>query len=266
MTEDFWLSLAVKMIATGALVMAVALIVERTGPFAGAMVATLPLSSGPAYAFIGLDHGSEFVAQSALVSLAVNAAVAPFIIVYAFIAQRFGLLLSLAAALAVWALCVWLILQSAWSLPVSLAWNLLAFSFGVAATRKLARAPMPKRLTVRWWDMPLRAILVMGVTLAVVLGGTLLGPKAAGIAALVPVILTSVAVVLHPRQGGPTAAAVFANGLPGMFGFTAALAFLHLAAVPLGLGAALFLALGISVAWNAMLVLIRYRGLRRAIR
>jgi hypothetical protein len=102
MTDDFWLSLAAKMIATGALVMAVALIVERIGPFAGAMVATLPLSSGPAYAFIGLDHGPEFVAQSALVSLAVNAAVAPFIIVYAFMAQRFGLLLSLAAALAVW--------------------------------------------------------------------------------------------------------------------------------------------------------------------
>jgi hypothetical protein len=51
-----------------------------------------------------------------------------------------------------------------------------------------------------------------------------------------------------------------------MFGFTAALAFLHLAAVPLGLVAALLLALGVSVAWNAMLVLIRYRGLRRAIR
>jgi hypothetical protein len=264
MIDPFWLSLAAKMIASGVLVMAVALVVARTGPFAGAMVATLPLSAGPAYVFIGLDHGPEFVAQSALVSLAVNAAIAPFIVVYALMAQRFSLLASLGVAFGAWVLSAWLILQSAWTFPVSIAANLLAFSLGMVMTRRFLGGTFAKRFTARWWDLPLRALLVMGVTLAVVLGGKLLGPTAAGMAALVPVILTSVAIVLHPRQGGSTAAAVFANGLPGMFGFAAALVFLHLAAVPLGLWPALALALAISVSWNAMLILVRYRVLLRA--
>jgi hypothetical protein len=264
MTDIFWLSLAAKMMASGILVMAVAVIVERTGPFAGAMVATLPLSAGPAYVFIGLDHGPEFVAQSALTSLAVNAAVAPFIVVYAFMAQRFGLLASLSAAFAIWALCASLILQSAWPFPVSIAANLLVFSLAILMTRRYRRGTILKRFTARWWDMPLRAALVMSVTLTVVLGGKLLGPTAAGMAALMPVILTSVAIMLHPRQGGSTAAAVFANGLPGMFGFAGALIFLHLAAVPLGLWPALAIALAISVFWNVMLILIRYRVLLRA--
>ncbi len=264
MTDTFWLSLAVKMFASGALVMSVALVVARTGPFAGAMIATLPLSAGPAYVFIGLDHGAEFVAQTALVSLSVNAAVAPFIVVYAAMAQRFGLLASLGAALAAWALSAALILHSAWTFPICIVATLLAFSLGMVMTRRYLGGAVAGRFTARWWDLPLRTLLVMGVTLAVVLGGKLLGPRAAGMAALMPVILTSLAIMLHPRQGGRTAAAVFANGLPGMFGFAAALAFLHLAAVPLGRWAAMALALVISVSWNATLILLRHRVLLRA--
>jgi hypothetical protein len=261
MLDSFWLSLIAKMIASGALVIAVALIVERTGPFTGAMVATLPLSAGPAYVVIGIEHGPDFVAQSALVSLAVNTAVAPFIVVYIFMAQRFGLVASLSAAAAAWLAGAGLILHTAWSLPASLAANLLAFSAGILVTRHYRTGPIPQRFAARWWDMPLRAALVMAVTLAVVLGGRLLGPAATGFAALAPVILTSVAIVLHPRQGGRTAAAVFANSLPGMFGFTAALAIVQTTAVPLGLAAALVLGLSMSVFWNIALLLLRYRGL-----
>jgi hypothetical protein len=261
MPDSFWLSLIAKMIASGALVIAVALIVEQTGPFTGAMVATLPLSAGPAYVIIGIEHGPEFVAQSALVSLAVNAAVAPFIVVYVFMAQRFGLVASLFAAAAAWLTGAGLILQTAWSLPVSLAANLLAFAAGILLTRRYLTSPIPHRIAARWWDMPLRAALVMAVTLAVVLGGRLMGPAATGFAALAPVILTSVAIVLHPRQGGRTAAAVFANSLPGMFGFTAALVVVQMTAVPLGLATALMLGLSMSICWNISLLLLRYRGL-----
>jgi hypothetical protein len=52
---------------------------------------------------------------------------------------------------------------------------------------------------------------------------------------------------------------VLANAVPALAGFGLALLTLHLAAVPLGSGAALIAALGISVVWNAVLYAIRRR-------
>ena len=98
MSDMFWLSLATKMVSTGMLVVVASILVERAGPFIGAMVATLPISAGPAYVFISLDHDSTFVAESALVSLAINAAVALYISAYALLAQGRGMLVSLGAA------------------------------------------------------------------------------------------------------------------------------------------------------------------------
>ena len=63
--------------------------------------------------------------------------------------------------------------------------------------------------------------------------------------------LPSIMVILHHRVGGPATAAVLANAIPGLAGFGAALLTLHLTAALLGIVAALFLGLGVSVVWNA---------------
>ena len=67
-----------------------------------------------------------------------------------------------------------------------------------------------------------------------------------------PVIYTSIMLIMHRRVGGPATAAVLANAVPALAGFGLALLTLHLAAVPLGSGAALIVALGVSVVWNAV--------------
>jgi len=259
MPETFWLSLAAKMISTGFIVVVASLLVERAGPFIGAMVATLPISAGPAYIILSLDHDSAFIARSALVSMAINAAVALFIAVYALLAQQRGFLLSLGAAIAVWFACAMIVVRLPWTVPAALAVNAVTFAIAFAATRRYWNATVLSRAAARWWDIPLRAALVMAVVAAVVFTGRLIGPGAAGIAAVVPVVLTSVVLVLHPRQGGQAAAAVLVNGLPGLIGFALALACLHLAAIPLGTPPALALWFGISVAWNLALIVIRSR-------
>ena len=48
LSDPFWVTLLYKMLATAGLVVAVSMLVERVGPFLGAMVATLPISAGPA--------------------------------------------------------------------------------------------------------------------------------------------------------------------------------------------------------------------------
>src|ERR1044071_4779318 len=95
----FVLSLAVKMVVTAGFVVFATFLAERAGPVVGGMIATLPIAAGPAYIFLALDHGPEFIADSALSSLVVNAANCVFSFVYTLMAQRGALVLSVGPAL-----------------------------------------------------------------------------------------------------------------------------------------------------------------------
>ncbi|MBV9112529.1 MAG: hypothetical protein JOY67_06890 [Hyphomicrobiales bacterium] len=254
----FWLALVVKLAASAGIVVTASFLVERSAPFLGAMIATLPISAGPAYVFLALDHGPSFIGESSLASLSVNAATILFLTLYARIAPRHGVVFSLCACYALWIACTFAITQSSPPLPTVLILNLAAFTLGFIAlrhaTRESAAARKPKP---RWWDVPARALAVMVIVITVLVVGEVLGPRAAGIAALMPVVLTSLAIILHPRIGGAATSVVFAHSLPGMVGFALALLVLHLSVVPLGSAAALTLALVTCLVWNGMLILER---------
>ena len=245
------------MAASAAVVVAASRLVERAGPFLGAMIATLPISAGPAYVFLAAEQGPAFIAQSSLASLAVNAATAMFILVYVRLARR-GMPVSLTAALLAWLAVAAIVTQISWGLLGAAAVNAVAFAGCLLLTRHGVLVP-PSRLSApqRRWDIPARAVGVMLVVAAVVVAARTLGPKVAGVAALFPVVLTSLAAVLHPRLGGAATAAVLVNAVPGMLGFTVGLAVLHVSAVPLGSAAALTLALGVCVSWNLALIVLR---------
>lgn len=68
------LFLLFRMAVAAAFVVSASVITERSGPVIGALVATLPISAGPSYVFLAIDHDVAFVAQGALSSLPVNAA------------------------------------------------------------------------------------------------------------------------------------------------------------------------------------------------
>ena len=70
----FILTLGVRMAITAAFVVSASVITERSGPVIGALIATLPISAGPSYVFLALDHDASFIAQGALSSLPINAA------------------------------------------------------------------------------------------------------------------------------------------------------------------------------------------------
>lgn len=260
MSDPFLINLAAKMIATAVVVVSASLVVERMGPFLGAMVATLPISAGPAYIFLAMEHGSDFLEKSSTVSLAMNAATAVFIVVYAFLAQRRGVAVSLASALIVWFSVAWMLSKTHWGFQEAIALNVVSFSACILAARKLfkERPPKSKAHEARWWDVPLRVLGVMGLVGVVVLVGRFLGPMAAGIAATVPIVMTSLALILQPRMGGPATALVLANGLPGMIGMGLALIVLHASVSAMGAALALSLAFTVCVSWNAGLI-----GLRR---
>jgi len=254
---SFWALLAAKMLVAAAIVVTASKIVERSGPFLGAMITTLPISAGPAFVFLAADHDAPFIAESALAGLPVTAATVIYMVVYATVAQRRSVFVSIGAAFAVWAAFVSVILQGQWSLPGALALNGAVFTMSYVYARKLMGTAMPPRLQKKAWDIPFRAALVMAVVGGAILAGRTLGPSVAAAAALAPVVLISLALLLHPRIGGVATASVVANGVPGMLGFVGALCILHLGAGSLGAVPALILALAASLCWNAILIVIR---------
>src|SRR5512136_1612664 len=98
----FALTLIVKMAITAGFVLAATITAERAGPLVGGLVATLPIGAGPVYVFLALDHDAHFIAQSAVASLAINAANIVFALVYALLAQQRSLTVSLPGAFIVW--------------------------------------------------------------------------------------------------------------------------------------------------------------------
>src|SRR5262252_7580108 len=98
----FILLLCFRMAIAAAFVVSASMIAERTGPVIGALVATLPISAGPSYVFLALDHDAAFIAQGALSSLPVNAATIFLGLTYVVLAQRHSLVVSCGAAIAVW--------------------------------------------------------------------------------------------------------------------------------------------------------------------
>ena len=74
----FWYGLALKIAMTASIVVAASVVVERSGPFVGSLIAALPTAGGAAMIILALEHPPEFIAASAVGRLIANAACALF--------------------------------------------------------------------------------------------------------------------------------------------------------------------------------------------
>lgn len=262
MSPDFYfaLTLIVKMAVTAAFLLAATITAERAGPLIGGLVATLPISAGPVYIFLALDHDAGFIAQSALGSLVTNALNVVFAVTYALLAQRQSLVVSIGGAFAAWFGLSFAVGLVQWTLLLAVAFNVVIIAGSLAIVhpfRHVRVAPTP----ARWYDLLLRAAMV-ALLVGVVVGLSFtIGPTASGNLAVFPIVLSSIMIILHRRIGGKPTAAIMANAVVGLGGFGVAAMTLSLAAVPLGSPLALTLALAVSVGCNLLIYLARRRGL-----
>jgi hypothetical protein len=245
----FILTLALRMAVTAAFVVSASIITERSGPVIGALVATLPISAGPSYVFLALDHDAAFIAEGALASLPINAATIFLGLTYVVLAQRHSALVSFAGAAIVWIILAALTRTVHWTLAGGLLANAITFAICLPLMQRFRHAKMPL-IRRRWYDIPLRASLVATLVATVVTLSGWVGPGISGIIALFPAVFSSMMLILHPRIGGPATAAVIANGGWGMMGFGIAIAVLHVTALRFGSAIALSLALATCVSWN----------------
>ncbi len=253
-----WLPpLLAKALATALTVTAASLAAQALGPLWGAVIACLPVSAGPAYVFLAIERGPDFVAASALHSAAANAATGLFLLTYMRYGREGPVWRGLGLALAAWLAASLAIGALAWSVGAVLALNLLVYGAGfVLLARPAALPPAPAPPSRRGWrELAIRASAIGGFVALLVGASAGLGPEATGVAAVFPVSLCSLVLVLRPRLGGAATVRVAANALPPMLGFGLMLLALHLAVRPLGAVAALLLALAICLAWSGALLL-----------
>jgi len=260
MTEIVWLPPLIRALATGLIVVTASAVAETLGPFWGALIASLPVSAGPAYVFLAMRHGPDFVAASALSSCAANAATGLFLIVYALLAARLPPWRGLGLAVLAWLAASLAVHQVAWTPASALVLNAVVYGIGFLLSDTVAGTarPMPAVRRGRF-DLLARAAAVAGFVSLVVTVSSMLGPDATGIAAVFPISLISLIVIVRPRIGGEASGLLAANALRAMLGFGVMLLVLHLAVRPWGVAAALAVALIVSGAWSVGLLLLRRR-------
>jgi hypothetical protein len=255
----FILTLIVKMAVTAAFLLAATITAERAGPLVGGLVATLPISAGPVYAFLALDHGAQFIATAALGSLGTNIINVIFAVTYTLLAQKASLAVSLGGAYVVWCALTYALGVVHWPLVEAVAINAVVIGLSMWVVRSFRHVRV-LAVPPRWYDLVLRAGLVAALVGVVVTLSFTIGPSLSGSLAVFPIVLTSLILILHRRIGGPATAAIMANTIVGFGGFALALVALHLSAARFSAPLALMLALGVSICCNFAIYVVRKRA------
>jgi uncharacterized membrane protein (GlpM family) len=261
----FWYGLVLKMAMTATIVVTASIAAERTGPFVAALIAALPTAASAAYIILAIEHTPDFIAASAVGSLVAGAAVAAFALAYAAMAQRQGAVLSIAVATAVWFAAIAFLRLFEWTILSALVLNVIVLSVttiassayrgNVAAREKLRRTP---------YDIPLRAGAVALVVAVVTTASHWIGSLVSGMFAVFPIVMGSFVAIMHPRVGGPAAAAVLSHAQPMLMGLGLGFVAVHYLAEPVGVWWSYAIGLAITVAWSGLVWLVRWMRIRAA--
>jgi hypothetical protein len=249
--------LALKIVMTAGIVVAASLVVERSGPFIGALIASLPTAGGAAMIILAFEHPPAFIAHGAVGSMVAMGMVAVFALSYAALAQRHGLLLSLGGAYLVWFGAAYLTLYVEWTAARAILLDAVVFPVAIALGRRFRVAGEVKHVAVTAADIAWRAGVVTLCVLVVTAASYSIGSFASGLFAFLPVAMGSFFVILQPRIGGPAAASVAAHVHAPLIGLVLGLLSVHLLAVPVGVWWSYAIGLSIGLAWNALLWALR---------
>lgn len=248
------LGLLLKIAMTAGIVVAASVVVERSGPFIGALIAALPTAGGAALIILAIEHPPAFIAAGAVGSIVSNAVCAVFALTYAALAQKRSLPASLGGAFLVWFAAAFLSRLVDWSAIGAVALNAVVFPITIIAGRSFRADGAAKarvHLTAR--DLAWRAGVVTLCVIIVTAASTSIGSFASGLFAFFPVAMGSFFIILHARLGGPAAASVAAHVQAPLIGLGLGLLTVHLLAVPVGVWWSYAAGLSAGILWNALL-------------
>jgi uncharacterized membrane protein (GlpM family) len=253
----FWYGLALKIAMTATIVAAASVVVERSGPFVGALIAALPTAGGAAMIILAIEHPPAFIGASAVGSMVANAMGAIFALTYAALAQRRSLVVSLGGAFAVWLCFAALSRLVDWTATQAVLLNAAVYPVAIYAGSRFRADGAVKRVRLTAGDLAWRAGVVTLCVIVVTAASNSIGSYYSGVFAFFPVAMGSFFVILHLRIGGLAAASVAAHVLTPLIGLVLGLLAVHLLAVPAGIWWAYAAGLSLCVSWNALLWLAR---------
>ena len=259
----FWGGFALKMVMTAAVVVITSVAVERSGPFIGALIGALPTAAGAAYAILALEHSPAFIAASAIGSVAINGAVAIFAAVYALLAQRHGLIVSLGGAGIVWFAIAAALRLIEWTPLSAVGLNVAIYAVTIPLSWRFRGSAGPVAFMRTRFDIPLRALTAALVVAVVTAASSSIGSFASGMFALFPIILGSSIVIMHPRIGGKATASMLAHTQLPLIGLALGFLAVHYLVAPIGVWPALAVGLLVSLAWSGLLLVVRLRQRKR---
>lgn len=247
-----WLSIALKVVFAATVVLSAAAMAEKSGPLVAGLIMAMPISVGPAYVMLALTASPQFVAASALGSVAANTAVAAFGMVYVLLARRMPMVASLGLALLALFAVAWL--ERHWNpapLPLLLVSTLALVISSLATRHALSGGKLPAGAK-RWFDLPLRALFVGLVAGVVVTLSHTIGPDWTGLLAAFPLVLTTSIILMQPRVGAAATAAALATAMQGIVIYPFAFVLIYWFSVDWGVWWAFLAALATIVGWAAL--------------
>jgi hypothetical protein len=209
--------LAFKLILTPALIVAVSLAARRWGPKTGGLLAGLPLTSAPVFAFLAVEQGPTFATRAAAGTLSGVGSVGAFCLAYAVVARRYGWVVCTSVGIICFLLftgifhLVNLGLISGVLVTVGFLGAVLA-AFPRAVAQSAARQPPA-------WDLPGRAIAATTLVLLLTGVAPTLGAYLSGLLSPFPVFANVLAAFSHTHDG-PGASILLLRGIVlASFGF-----------------------------------------------
>lgn len=251
MASVFLIGLLLKVALTATIVVLASVVVERSGPFIGSLIAALPTAGGAAMIILAVEHPPAFIAQSAVGGIVSNGVCAVFALTYAALAQRRSLLVSLGGAFLVWFAAAAASRLVDWSAAGAVALNAVVFPATIIAGRQFRVVGAVKRVTLSAADLAWRAGVVTLCVIVVTAASSSIGSYFSGVFAFFPVAMGSFFVILHPRIGGPAAASVAAHVQAPLVGLGLSLLVVHLLAEPVGVWWSYAIGLSVGIGWNA---------------
>lgn len=243
---------------TAVVIVAVARLAERLGPFLASVFMGLPVSIGPATVLLALDQDDAFIARSMLYSLANATTTLLFLLGYVVAARRVGMWGCLGVAYAIWLSGAFLLGAVPLTLPLALL--IVAAGFLGVHVAMPRGTPGPVRGRVAPW----RFILLRGALGGLVVGTVVsladaIGPALSGLFVGFPVVFASAAWMLNSIRDNDFAAAVLSTADRGMLSYSAFCLTVHLLAGPLPALAAIAVGFAVSALVAAGLAFARKR-------
>ena len=210
-------TVVLKLLLAPLLILLATLAGRRWGPAVGGWLAGLPLTSGPVSLILALEQGPEFAARAALGTLFGLISLAAFSFAYGVAARRLTWPGCLAVAIGAFAVTT-LAFRGA-TLPFGWAFVFVCAvlaGVGTVMTGNAGRPPgrrlLPGDLAIRMGIAALLVLLLTSIAAA-------LGPALAGALSPIPVFGALLAVFAHRDQDGAAAAQLLRGMVLGSFGF-----------------------------------------------